>query len=57
MPRVKSTLHTQDDEREFSMEELVAAAEATHYANLAVADLEAEFLKGGSQFESVWASE
>jgi hypothetical protein len=32
--------------QEFSMEELIAAAEATHNANLAIADVEAAFLEG-----------
>lgn len=32
--------------QEFSMEELIAAAESTHNANLAFADVEAAFLEG-----------
>lgn len=32
--------------QEWSMEELIQAAEATHAANLAIADVEAAFLEG-----------
>jgi 30S ribosomal protein 3 len=37
--------------QEFSMEELIAAAEATHNANLAIADVEAAFLEGTADQE------
>lgn len=37
---------TQAGEQAFSMDQLMSAAEATHYANMAVADVEAAFLEG-----------
>jgi len=38
-------------DQEWSIEELVQAAESTHYANLAVADVEAAFLEGTADQE------
>jgi len=48
-------------DQDWSIEDLIQAAESTHYANLAVADVEAAFLEGeplsqrpGSAQNSLW---
>lgn len=41
-----SAVDTPAEEQDFSLEDLVAAAEETHLSSLSVADIEAEFLEG-----------